>query len=286
VGERTTLDLKRQIKQFWDDTPCGVKTTGVEPGSRAFFEQVEAFRYREEFHIPEVVDFASAAGKRVLEIGGGVGTDGRQFARHGAHYVDADLSTGSLALAKRGFELFGLRGSFLNADAENLPFRDAAFDIVYSHGVLHHTPDTARTIVEAYRVLKPGGRAIVMLYARESAAFRIGVPLIGRLRLHRERRRMGQVPFNRMVGLPESHRGWIPRDVVVNNSTDGVGNPHSKFLSAAEIRQMFSRFRSVTLHKRYFHRNKLPLIGPYVPRFLLSFLGRTVGGYWYVKADK
>jgi SAM-dependent methyltransferase len=281
-----TADLKRDIKRFWDDLPCGVKTTELQPGTRAFYEAVEAHRYEEEFHIPDVVPFPAFAGKRVLEIGGGVGTDGRQFARHGARYVDADLSTGSLALAKRGFDVFGLRGSFLNADAENLPFRDEAFDAVYSHGVLHHTPDTARTIGEVRRVLTPGGRAIVMLYARESAAFVVGVPILGRLRLHLARRRMGHDAFNRMVGLPADHRGWIPLQVVVNNSTDGLGNPHSKFLSAREIRTMFSGFRRVDLEKRYFHRHKIPVIGPYLPRSVLSFLGRTIGGYWYAIAEK
>lgn len=281
-----TADLKREIKRFWDDIPCGVKTSELQPGTRAFYEAVEAHRYTEEFHIPEVVQFPSFAGKRVLEIGGGVGTDGRQFARHGARYVDADLSTGSLALAKRAFEVFGLTGRFINADAENLPFRDEAFDAVYSHGVLHHTPDTTRTIAEVRRVLKPGGRAIVMLYARESAAFVIGVPILGRMRLHLARRRMGRVAFNRMVGLPTGHSGWIPFDVVVNNSTDGLGNPHSKFLSADEIRTMFRGFRRVDLDKRYFHRRKIPVIGSYLPRSVLSFLGRTVGGYWYVIAAK
>jgi SAM-dependent methyltransferase len=281
-----TADLKRDIKRFWDDLPCGVKTTELQPGTRGFYEAVEAHRYEEEFHIPDVVQFDAFAGKRVLEIGGGVGTDGRQFARHGARYVDADLSTGSLQLAKRGFEVFGLPGGFLNADAENLPFRDEAFDAVYSHGVLHHTPDTARTIGEVHRVLKPGGRAIVMLYARESAAFYIGVPILGRLRLHLARRRMGRDAFNRMAGLPPTHRGWIPLQVVVNNSTDGVGNPHSKFLSAAEIRTMFQGFRRVDLEKRYFHRHKIPVIGPHLPRSVLSFLGRTVGGYWYAIAEK
>lgn len=279
-------DLKRDIKRFWDDLPCGVKTTDLQPGTRAFYEAVEAYRYEEEFHLPEVVPFAAFSGKRVLEIGGGVGTDGRQFARHGARYVDADLSTGSLGLAKRGFEVFGLRGDFLNADAENLPFRDESFDAVYSHGVLHHTPDTARTIGEVRRVLKPGGRAIVMLYARESAAFYIGVPILGRLRLHLARRRVGREAFNRMTGLPADHHGWIPLQVVVNNSTDGVGNPHSKFLAADEIRAMFRGFRRVELYKRYFHRHKIPVIGPYLPRPVLSFLGRTVGGYWYVISEK
>ena len=273
-------DLKRNIKRFWDETPCGVKSTGLEPGTRAFYEAVEAHRYREEFHIPQVIDFAAFAGQRVLEIGGGVGTDGRQFARHGARYVDADLSTGSLALARQGFRAYGLEGRFLNTDAEHLPFGESTFDAVYSHGVLHHTPDTAAAIREVHRVLCPGGTAIIMLYARESAAYAIGVPLLGRLRLLRLRRRIGPEAFNRTVGLPAGHRGWIPFATVVNNSTDGVGNPLARFYSASQIREMFSPFERVSLQKHYFHRNKLPVIGPLMPQAVMAWLGRTIGGYW------
>jgi ubiquinone/menaquinone biosynthesis C-methylase UbiE len=281
-----TRDLKREIKRFWDDTPCGVKSTGLVPGTRAFFESVEAHRYREEFHIPQVVDFAAFAGMRVLEIGGGLGTDGRQFAKHGAHYVDADLSTGSLVLARQGFRAYGLTGHFLNTDAERLPFADGVFDAVYSHGVLHHTPETATAIREVHRVLRPGGRAIIMLYARESAAYWVGVPVLGRLRLMRARQRMGRDAFNRMVALPPEHRGWIPFETVVNNSTDGVGNPLARFYSAAQIRTMFADFGGVRLEKHYFHRAKLPLIGRFLPQPVMAWLGRTVGGYWYVIATK
>jgi SAM-dependent methyltransferase len=278
--------LKLDVRRFWDNLPCGVKTTEAQPGTREFYEAVEAHRYAEECQIPELAEFAGHGGERVLEIGGGLGTDGRRFAGGGAWYVDADLSATSLALARRGFTVFGLAGRFVNSDAENLPFRDATFDVVYSHGVLHHTPDTPRAIREAHRVLKPGGKAIIMLYARESAAYVVGVPLLGRLRLVRTRRRMGRAVFNRMVRLPPEHRGWIARQVVVNNSTDGLGNPVSRFCSAGEIRAMFAPFRSLTLEKHYFTRHKVPLVGRRLPDGLVRWLGRVAGGYWYVKAVK
>lgn len=277
--------LKHRVRRFWDGKPCGVKNTDAAPGTAEFYRAVEAHRYDEEFHIPEVAEFTAHAGERMLEIGGGLGTDGRQFARHGARYVDCDLSRTSLDLARRGFQAEGLAGRFAHGDAEHLPFAGETFDLVYSHGVLHHTPDTTRSIDEVWRLLKPGGKAIIMLYARESAGYLAG-HVLGRARLEVLRRRMGREAFNAFVGLPADHAGWLPAAVVGNNSTDGVGNPLSKFYTAAELRTLFWRFSSLTLQKRYFPRHKVPLIGPHLPRAVTSLLGRTMGSFWYVKAIK
>src|SRR5262249_37648975 len=150
--------------------PCGSDGARADPGSPGFFAEVEARRYREEFHIPHTAELDGHAGKRILELGGGLGTDGRQLARGPRLYVDLDLSLDSLELARRGFRLEALDGSFVHGDAESLPFEDAAFDLVYAHGVLHHTPDIEAAIAELHRVLRPGGKAIVMLYARWSLA--------------------------------------------------------------------------------------------------------------------
>jgi SAM-dependent methyltransferase len=281
----TAAELKDRVRRFWDTQPCGVRHGQAEPGTREFYRRVEAHRYIQEFHIPHVAEFTQHRNERVLEIGGGLGTDGRQFARHGARYIDADLSRNSLTLAREGFRLEGLRGAFTEADAEDLPFLSGSFDVVYSHGVLHHTPDTQRAVHEVHRLLKPGGKAIVMLYARESAGY-LAAHIIGRARLELLRRRMGRAAFNEFVGLPADHRGWLPTQTAVNNSTDGLGNPLSRFYTAAELRTMFGRFSSVTLAKHYFPRHKLPVLGPRLPAGVAAWLGRAAGSYWYVKAVK
>jgi len=146
MNDRATL--KAAVRRLWDTRPCGAKNTTAEPGTRAFYEEIEAHRYREEFHIPLVAEFGDHPGERMLEVGRGLGTDGRQFVTRGANYIGCGLSFHSLILARRGFELFGLPGTWVCADAEYLPFRDASFDLVYRHGVLHHTPDTERGIHE------------------------------------------------------------------------------------------------------------------------------------------
>jgi SAM-dependent methyltransferase len=263
-----------------------VKNSAWAPGTRAFYDEVDTFRYAEEFHIPQVAEFERYRGARVLEIGGGVGSDGRRFARNGADYVDADLSINSLKVARAGFEVFGLSGRFVSTDAERLPFPSEHFDLVYSHGVLHHTPDTGAAISEVRRVLRPDGIAAIMLYARESLAYFAGVHVAGRARLERLRHRIGDAAFNRLVGLPPGHRGWLPTWVVVNNSTDGVGNPLSRFYSRPELRWLFRAFADVHVEKHYFPRRKIPVVGPAVPRRAAYALGRAIGGYWYVKARK
>ena len=278
--------LKQAVQKFWDKTPCGVKNTTAEPGTRPFFSNIEAQRYHEEFHLLAVAEFNLHSGDNVLEVGLGLGTDGRRFVQGGAAYVGCDISFNSLTLARHGFELFGLEAEFASIDAEQLPFREASFDLVYSHGVLHHTPDTPRAIGEIVRVLRPGGKAIIMLYARESFSYIIGAQTFGRLRLGWKRFNMGRESFNQSIGLPPGHRGWLPNWVVINNSTDGFGNPLSKVYKADQLRQMFSSFREVRLEKHYFPRRKIPLLGRLMPRFFANWLGRSVGSWWYVKAIK
>src|SRR5213083_3412773 len=157
----TDSELKERVRAFWQAHPCGTKFSDAEIGTREFFARIEAHRYAKEWHIPEAADFAGARGLRVLENGCGLGTDGAQFAKAGADYTGIDLTEAAVDLARKRFELFDLAGKFRTADAENLDFADESFDLVYSHGVLHHTPDIARAVSEIHRVLKPGGRAIV-----------------------------------------------------------------------------------------------------------------------------
>src|ERR1700704_2478063 len=171
----SNADLKESVRAFWQAHPCGTHVSDAGMGTPEFFERVEAHRYTKEWHIPEAADFAGARGLSVLEIGCGLGTDGAQFANAGAHYTGVDLTEAAIELARKRFEIGGLPGEFRVADGENLDFADSSFDLVYSHGVLHHTPDTARAVREAHRVLRPGGRAIVMLYHRNSYNYRVNI---------------------------------------------------------------------------------------------------------------
>src|SRR6266508_2594346 len=103
--------LKERVRAFWQARPCGTKFSNAEIGSREFFERIERHRYAKEWHIPAAADFAGANGLRVLEIGCGMGTDGAQFAKAGADYTGVDLTEAAIELARKRFELFGLKGT-------------------------------------------------------------------------------------------------------------------------------------------------------------------------------
>lgn len=160
--------VKEDVRSFWERQPCGAKTATATPGSPEFFRQVEEWRYSVEPFIPEIARFDETAGRQVLEIGIGLATDFVRFVRAGARATGIDLTEAAVAAARERLRQEGLEAEVLVADAEALPFEDASFDVVYSYGVLHHTPDTAGAVREVHRVLRPGGEARIMLYSRRS----------------------------------------------------------------------------------------------------------------------
>jgi ubiquinone/menaquinone biosynthesis C-methylase UbiE len=161
-------ETKQRVREFWEDEPCGSAHADAPEGTKEYFDQVERTRNELEPFIPSYADFAGSRGKTVLEIGVGLGTDFVRFARAGADVTGIDLTEHGVELVRKRLALEGLEGDVRVADAENLPFEEAAFDKVYSWGVLHHTPRTERAVEEALRVLKPGGDLCVMLYSRHS----------------------------------------------------------------------------------------------------------------------
>src|SRR5688572_18482044 len=156
------------VYSFWNTEACGTHFVKDAATDRDFYEKFREYRYRTEWHIPLLVPFAEARGKSVLEIGTGNGADGVMLALAGACYTGVDLTDAALDATRKHFAVMNLPGTFQKENAEKLSFADASFDWVYSHGVLHHTPRTQVAIDEVYRVLKPGGRAIIMLYHKHS----------------------------------------------------------------------------------------------------------------------
>lgn len=158
-----TDTLKESVRAHWEAETCG--TRGVEGGDRrAFFDQIERERYEWEPYIKTFARFERGRGKRVLEVGVGAGTDFVNWVRNGAVATGVDLTERGVELTRERLALEGLSAEVMRADAESLPFESNTFDVVYSYGVLHHSPHTVRAIGEVYRVLKPGGTALVMVY--------------------------------------------------------------------------------------------------------------------------
>jgi len=161
-------ELKEAVRGFWESEPCGSTLTQLEPGSVEYYEDIERKRYALEPFIPSFAEFHRWRGKRVLEVGVGLGSDFVNFARAGAELSGVDLTEAAVTNVRRRLELEGLEADVQRADAESLPFEDGAFDLVYSWGVLQHTPDTERAVAEVHRVTRPDGQARIMLYGRHS----------------------------------------------------------------------------------------------------------------------
>jgi SAM-dependent methyltransferase len=291
-------NLKERVRVFWQANPCGVKFAEAAPGTRHFYELVEAHRYTKEWHIPIAADFSSARGLKVLEIGCGLGTDGAQFAEAGADYTGVDLTEAAVELACKRFELFNLAGKFQTADAENLDFADESFDLVYSHGVLHHTPDTGKAVQEIHRVLRPGGRAVVMLYHRGSYNYRVNISLLRRAGAHLLKWDAGVKLVNKITGEPiESLRehakllkrekdSYLKPEEFLSQNTDGAGNPLARVYSRHEARELFKDFSDVTLKTYFLNKRWLPVIGNMLPRSVESQLASRWGWHLWIYATK
>lgn len=158
------------VKNFWDSRPCNVKHSSKTIGSKEYFDEVEKKKFFVEPHIKSFSEFNLWNGKKVLEIGCGLATAGINFARYGADYTGVELSKETLELAKKRFEVYGVQGNFCEGNAENLSnfLPDEKYHLVYSWGVIHHTPHPEKVIQEVKKYLHKNGEFRVMLYASNS----------------------------------------------------------------------------------------------------------------------
>jgi ubiquinone/menaquinone biosynthesis C-methylase UbiE len=258
---------KQRVREFWDAEPCGTRYMGDDFD----FQAHARARYALEPYIHEFAGFATARGQSVLEIGVGMGADYLEWLKAGAHAVGVDLSEISLQRARRRCELAGFESNLRVADAEGLPFETGTFDIVYSYGVMHHSPNTQRCIHEACRVLKPGGRARIMLYAHPSLT---GLMLWLRYGLLRGRS--------------------LRRTVF-----EQLESPGTNTFTRGELKQMFSDFEDVQVRQVFspgdlllstpstrFRSPCYSLVWKLYPRWLVRILGRRLGLFLLVSATK
>jgi SAM-dependent methyltransferase len=267
---------EREVRQFWQDNACGDEQVGglhsrFGGDYEKFFTEYDQFRYSNERHLLDCLADLHVVGKQVLEIGLGEGSDSEQLIRRGAEWSGVDLTAESVGRVKTRLTLRDLpyrdlrQGSVLA-----LPFADDSFDLVFSHGVLHHVPDIRQAEKEIHRVLRPDGELVIMMYARWSLNYLISIGLLRRagLLLTYPLASLGVAkpgPSSTMLaGHLDNARNtgllrYLRMAEFIHHNTDGPGNPYSAVYDRRRVVEDFPSFRVKRVYKRFMHAPPLPV---------------------------
>ena len=276
------------VADFWQAHPCGDQllgglTEGFRGDCAAFFDAYDAARYQLEDHIPRCLDELDVGDLQVLEIGLGQGAESEGLIRRGARWTGIDLTAEAVRRVTLRLDLQRLSyEAITQATATAIPAPDASFDLVFSHGVLHHIPDIQAAQAEIRRVLRPGGRLVAMLYARRSLNYLLAIAMVRRAAL------LAAWPFRRRVseGLLGAHLriaeeeglgNYLRMERFVHANTDGPDSPFARVYDLPAVRRDFSDFRIVRAHKEFMHAPPLPVHG--LPG------GRLMGWHLWVELE-
>jgi ubiquinone/menaquinone biosynthesis C-methylase UbiE len=252
-----------EVRTFWQANPLCVSGNPFDPGSLDFFkyydkqrEEIESIEYSYVLH-----EYPNFSGKKVLDVGSGNGYVLAKYALEGADVYGIDITQAGVELCRKRFNLLNLNGDFRVADAQEIPFEDNSFDCVCSMGVLHHVPDTQRALDEIFRVLKPGGRLIVMFYYKHSAKYQFKY---------------------RIWSL---FTGKTMQQLV--NEFDGMGNPKGVVSSKSELRKRLSKFSQIEMNIGYLTNDDIILRGArFFPKNIFKHFESLIGWNLYAKAIK
>ena len=257
MNNKDTGNDKARVREFWDRASCGEELY-LKGDEKSSYEQVLLRRYELEPYIKDFADFPGARGKKVLEIGIGLGSDHHQFAAAGAKLTGIDLTERAVLHTKRNLKLFGFSSNLMVGDAEKLDFSDESFDLVYSWGVLHHSPDTPKAIDEVCRVLRKDGLARIMIYHKWSM---IGLMLWIRYGLLRFK------PFSSLKDIYSKY----------------LESPGTKAYTISEARQLFSKFSSVDISIELTHGDLLSSKAGQRHEGKVLALARLIWPRWFIK---
>jgi SAM-dependent methyltransferase len=267
---------EQTIQQFWHDHACGDAQVGglrerFQGDYEKFFADYDEFRYQNERHLAACIDALNVSGKQVLEIGLGEGADSERLIRNGARWSGVDLTAESIARVQTRLTLRELpyeelrQGSVLD-----LPFADGTFDMVFSHGVLHHVPDIKQAQKEIHRVLRPGGELVIMVYAKWSLNYLMSISLIRRTALLTAYpfARAGLLKSDPSAGMLAGHLSnarqhglfrYLRLEEFVHHNTDGPSNPYALVYDRRRIEEDFPSFTLTRSYKRFMHAPPLPV---------------------------
>ena len=288
-----------EIKQFWNENPVGSNFIAYKQGKK-FYEDYDNFRYKTEGHIIDELNKIDLQNKKTLEIGLGQGADSMQLIDRGAIYYGIDLTDESARRVKERFNLFNKAYQSIEvANAENIPYHDNLFDVVYTHGVIHHSPAIQKITDEIYRVLKPGGEAVIMLYHKNSFNYYISINFF---------RRVGLVmlmifPFlsnlvSKLTGESKEriirHRellkkeGWryLKMKNFIHRSTDGPDNVYSSVWTSKSAKKLLCKFTSTKTNVHFLNERHLLGLQHLLPKSLKNKIAHRYGWHLWIKATK
>jgi ubiquinone/menaquinone biosynthesis C-methylase UbiE/uncharacterized protein YbaR (Trm112 family) len=269
LQQQTNDGTKQDIQAFWGelyqtiykDTDDDLDQTMLRDG---LVKLEKLFIHRRHLAVVEM-PVADLKGKRILEIGSGAGAFSALFKSLGAEVFSVDITLDRVISTAKKLDLVDddHKCCALQTDAECLPFPDDHFDIVFSNGVLHHTPKTEQSVQEVYRVLKPGGKAVIMLYARHSFLYWFNLFFIRGI----------------LFGRIFRDRNWLGKSTEwMSDKKQTVYNPETKVYSVRDIENMFSQFANVATRKNSFDVRQIPIIGNYISRLIGVWSGYNDAG--------
>lgn len=264
--------LIKKVEEFWDRRPCNIKHSSKPIGTKEYFDEVEKRKYFVEPHIPKFAEFEKWRGKKVLELGCGIGTDAVSFARAGADYTGVELSGESLKICQKRFEVYGLRGKFYKGNIEELskfvPIEP--YDLIYSFGVIHHTPNPEKVIEEIKKYCKPETEIRLMLYSKYSW-------------------KVLWIIFKYGKG-----KFWKIKEIIPKYSEAQEGCPVTYVFSFTDIQKLLKDFEILEIKKDHIFPYKIDKYIKYeyekvwyfryMPKFLFRWLEKNLGWHTLVKA--
>lgn len=265
-----------EVKFYWNNRPCNIRHSGKPLGTKEYFDEVEERKYFVEPHIPILAEFKKWNGKKVLEIGCGIGTDTISFLRAGALVTAVEFSEESMKIAQKRAEVFGFQDQvkFYSGNAEELskfvPLEE--YDLVYSFGVIHHSENPGKIIAEASRYLKKGGILKLMVYYKYSwKVFWIIM-------------RYGKFNF------------FNAKKLVAQHSEAQFGSPITFTYSKKELKNMLSSYRIVNMFVDHIFSYSIPEYRNYqykkvfyfrwMPLVLFRWIEQHFGWHLCVTAEK
>jgi ubiquinone/menaquinone biosynthesis C-methylase UbiE len=251
-----------EIRDYWEDKTPQHWYSKKSPGTREYYDEIQEYRYSKAYpYLPELAEFATHGGKKVLEVGCGQGTDLYQFAKNGAEVTGIDLTEGAVNRSRELFAAYDTEARLETGNAESLAqFSDNTFDVVYSFGVLHHTPNTGQCFESIHRVLKPGGKAYIMVYAK-------GLNYL--------------IKFSIFHVLKGGFLRGSFQDTINRNTEYQRNSPLTKMYSKKEGRQLAHLFRNLEVKKLH-----NPTFSYLLPRFVDRPLGAIIGDNLFIRGTK